>query len=458
MLDPLLAISPLDGRYREKIRHLENYFSEYALIRYRVFVELEWFVFLCNEVKLKGTQALTEKEIRILHELSTGFDAADAHRVKEFEKTTNHDVKAVEYFIREHIAAHPRLSELGEFIHFGCTSEDINNLAYSLLLKDFYTKEFFPILSGVALNIFEKAKENAGIAMLAHTHGQPASPTTVGKELINFTARLERQIQSMKKIEMTAKINGAVGNFNAHNAAYPKIDWIGVAHRFITYLGFTPNNYTAQIEPHDTLAEYFDAVSRINTILLDFCRDVWMYVSMGYFKQKPKAGEVGSSTMPHKINPIDFENAEGNLGLANALLRHLAQKLPVSRMQRDLSDSTVMRNIGAAFGYSVLAYKSLLAGMQKLQVNAKRMSEDLNNNWEVLTEAIQTVLRKHGVKNAYEKLKALSRGKKLTADEIHKFIKQLKIPETDKKRLISLTPETYTGLAEKLVNAYKLHF
>lgn len=456
MFDPLIAISPLDGRYREKVQHLENYFSEYALIRYRLFVELEWFIFLCNEVKLEGTRELTQNELRLLRGLSTDFKVADAKRVKEFERITNHDVKALEYFIKEQMKAYPKLAALSEFIHFGCTSEDINNLSYSLLIKDFGTKEFMPLLSGVLQALFMMAKKHKEVPMLARTHGQPASPTTVGKELINFVARLERQIGVLKEIERTGKFNGAVGNFNAHTIAYPKLDWAGISHRFVTYLGLTPNHYTTQIEPHDTLAERFDAVARINTILIDLCRDVWNYISLGYFKQRVKAGEVGSSTMPHKVNPIDFENAEGNLGLANAVFRHFSEKLPVSRMQRDLSDSTVMRNIGVAFGYCVLAYNSLLNGLQKLEVDEKKLAQDLDANWEVLTEAIQTVLRKYKVPAAYERLKELSRGKKLTHSEIHAFVKQLKIAPTDKKRLLELTPQTYTGLASQLVDEYKL--
>lgn len=456
MTDPLLSISPLDGRYREKIKQLETYFSEYALIRYRLLVELEWFIFLCNEVKLEGTRELSAAELKVLRGLSTGFEVMDAKRVKDIEKKTNHDVKAVEYFIKEHLEAYPKLDVLAEFIHFGCTSEDINNLAYGLLLKDFCSKEFMPLLSGVIIELFSIAKKYKDVPMLAHTHGQPASPTTVGKEFLNVVARLERQFDLFKKITQPGKFSGAVGNFNAHAIAYPKVDWIGVSHRFVTYLGLKPNTITTQIEPHDTLAEQFDALARVNTILIDFDRDIWTYISMGYFKQRLKEGEVGSSTMPHKVNPIDFENSEGNLGLANAIARHLAEKLPVSRMQRDLTDSTVLRNVGVAFGYSVLAYKNLLAGLVKLEIDEKCLQKDLADNWEVLTEAIQTILRKYKVPGAYERLKALSRGKKLTESEIRTFVKQLKIGAEDKKRLLELTPATYTGLAGKLVDSYKL--
>ncbi len=456
MTDELLAISPLDGRYREKIKSLEHYFSEHALIRYRLLIELEWFIFLCNEVKLEGTRPLNDKEIRTLKDLSTGFDVTDSRRVKQLEQKTNHDVKALEYFIKEHLKAHPKIAVMSEFIHFGCTSEDINNLAYGLLLKDFGTKEFMPLLSGAIQELFGMAKKYKAVPMLAHTHGQPASPTTVGKEFINVVARLEKQFDSLKKIERSGKFNGAVGNFNAHTIAYPKVDWPGVSHRFVTYLGLTPNPYTTQIEPHDTLAERFDALSRINTILIDSCRDMWMYISLGYFRQKLRGGEVGSSTMPHKVNPIDFENAEGNFGLANAIFRHLAEKLPVSRMQRDLSDSTVQRNIGVGFGYTGIALKSFMNGLKKVDIDEKRLKEDLENNWEVLTEAIQTMLRKYKIDQAYERLKTLSRGKKLTAMEIRTFVKQLKIGAEDKKRLLALTPATYTGRAEKLVDLYKL--
>lgn len=456
MLTELTALSPLDGRYREKIKHLSTYFSEYALIRYRVFVELEWLIFICNEVKLEGTHELADRELKILREISTSFEVADAQRVKDIEKTTNHDVKAVEYFIREQCKAHPLLAELSEFIHFGCTSEDINNMAYSLMMKDFLHKEFLPMASGVVIGLFEMAKSYKSVPMLAHTHGQPASPTTVGKELINVVARLEQQLGGVKKIELTAKWSGATGNFNAHVSAYRELDWAGIAVRFMTYMGLKANLYTTQIEPHDSFAEIFDAVRRTNTILIDLARDMWSYISLGYFRQRLKEGEIGSSTMPHKVNPIDFENAEGNLGLANAVFGHLSEKLPISRLQRDLTDSTVLRNVGVGFGYSVIAYKSLLNGLAKVSIDEKRLADDLDANWEVLAEAIQTVLRRHKVADAYEQLKELTRGKKLSAKSLETFIAQLKIPQSDKKYLLGLTPATYTGLAEKLVDAYRL--
>lgn len=456
MTDPLLLISSLDGRYADKIRLLENYFSEYALIRYRIFVELEWFIFLCNEVKLPATRILSEKELKILREISTNFEVADARRVKDFEKTTNHDVKAAEYFIKEHFKAYPKLNELAEFIHFGCTSEDINNLAYALILKDFETKEYLPILSGIALDLYSFAKKYKSQAMLSRTHGQPATPTTLGKEFLNVVDRLQRQIHSLKSIKFLGKMNGAVGNFNAHYIAYPEVDWISVSHRFLAYCGLSANMYTTQIEPHDFLAEKFDALARINVILLKLCRDIWTYISISYFKQKTKPDEVGSSTMPHKVNPIDFENAEGNLGLANAIFRHLSEKLPVSRLQRDLSDSTVERNIGIAYGYTILSFRSLLTGFKKLEVNERKIYEDLEDNREVLAEAIQTVMRKCKVAGAYEKLKELTRGKRLTQKEMTDFIKTLKINKTDKKRLMDLAPEKYIGLAEKLVSDFKL--
>lgn len=456
MIDPLLAISPLDGRYREKVEGLSQYFSEFALIRYRLQVEMEWFIFLCSKARLEGTDTLSKQEETFCRSLYENFTVEDAKQVKDFEAKTNHDVKALEYFIKERFKTNKKLLGLSEFIHFGCTSEDINNVAYGLIIRDFGSKEFAPILKKVIEKLLNMAKKYADSAMLGHTHGQPASPTTMGKELINFVSRLDRLYTLSQKQEILVKFNGAVGNWNAHTAAYPEIDWQKLSIQFLNSFDYlSVESYTTQIEPHDYLAEIFDHVSRINTVFLDLSRDMWMYISMGYFKQLVKAGEVGSSTMPHKVNPIDFENAEGNLGLANSLFRHFSEKLPISRLQRDLSDSTVLRNIGTAFGYSVIAYKSLLKGLDKLELDKKRLLEDLHNNYEVLAEAIQTILRKHKISGAYEKLKNLTRGKKLTDKEIKAFIAQLKIPGKDKKHLLSLTPETYTGLAEKLVKNYK---
>lgn len=459
MIDPLMAISPLDGRYREKVTHLEKYFSEWALMKYRVLVEIEWFLFLCNKAKLPGTKVLSKREEGICRALYEDFDLMDGKRIKTFEEKTNHDVKAVEYFIREHFKAYPKLGALSEFIHFGCTSEDINNLAYALMLRDFGDKEFTPLLTGLLEALYGLAKKYAEVPMLARTHGQAASPTTMGKEVMNFVARLDRQLFLLRKQEICAKFNGAVGNFNAHMAAYPKLDWQKLTREFLnSFERISVESYTTQIEPHDYLAEIFDHVARINIILIDLSRDIWMYISFGYFRQKLKEGEIGSSTMPHKVNPIDFENAEGNLGLSNAVYRHLADKLPVSRLQRDLTDSTVMRNIGVSFGYSILAYKSLLKGLSKIEIDREHLKRHLDCHWEVLAEAIQTVLRKYKVSGAYEKLKELSRGKSLSEKEIKRFISQLKIPEADKKHLLRLSPQTYTGLAKKLTLSYKPYF
>lgn len=457
-MNSLLSISPLDGRYYEKVKNLSNYFSEYALIKYRLLVELWWFVFLCNEAKLPGTRILNQKEIKILRAIYEDFDVMDAQRVKEIENTTNHDVKAIEYFIKEHLKPYPKIEKLSEFIHFGCTSDDTSNLAYSLIMRDFEKNEFLPIITGALEMIYHLALLYKKDPMMSRTHGQPATPTTMGKELINFVARLENLLEILKKIPIFGKINGAVGNFNAHYAAYPKINWIDLSKRFVESFGLTWNAYTTQIEPHDMMVIEFQVIAQLNTVLINFSRDIWMYISLGYFKQKIKEGEIGSSTMPHKVNPIDFENAEGNLGVGNSLFRHFAEKLPISRLQRDLSDSTVLRNIGSAYGYSILAYKSLLKGMQKLELNRDALKEDLDENFELLAEPIQTVLRKHKVKGAYEKLKELTRGKKITAKEMQNFIKKLKIPEVDKKHLMKLTPHSYIGAAVELVSAYKPKF
>lgn len=457
MNNPLLAISPLDGRYADKVDYLSQYFSEAALMRYRVLTEVEWFIFLFNEAKLSGTKVLVPTEIRILRSLYEQFDVVDAERVKNIEKVTNHDVKAIEYFIKEKTKGGP-IEKYQEFIHFACTSEDINNIAYSCMLRDFCERELVPILSGLVQEIYGKAQAYKGLGMLSRTHGQPATPTTLGKELINLVARIEREMELADKANyLLAKMNGAVGNFNAHVVAYPKANWLELSKNFVQSLGLGVNMYTTQIEPHDCLADVFDAIKRMNNIVLDFVRDMWTYISLGYFGQKTVKNEVGSSTMPHKVNPIDFENAEGNIGIANSLLEHLSAKLPVSRMQRDLSDSTVQRNIGTALAYSILAYKSTIKGLAKCEVNKKIIQEDLKDRWELLAEPIQVVMRKNLIPNSYEKLKDLTRGKQgITKAVVQNFIKSLKIPADDKKRLLALTPENYVGLAESLVESYKL--
>ncbi len=450
----LKALSPLDGRYYEKTKQLGAYFSEFGLIFYRLKAEINWLIFLCNTVKLPGTRLLKKNEVAALEKLISEFSEKDAARVKTIESTTNHDVKALEYFIKESLP--PTCKDIAEFVHFGCTSEDINNTAYNLMSLDFLMHEYLPVMRSLIKQLYGMAKEHKGLPMLALTHGQSASPTTVGKEFINVVVRLEMQLRTVKNVRFTAKWSGAVGNFNAHVSAYRDLDWPTISAQFIKTLGLVPYLYTTQIEPHDSFAELFDAQKRINTILIDFCRDMWMYISRGVFKQRTKEGEVGSSTMPHKVNPIDFENAEGNLGLANALYSHFSEKLPISRMQRDLSDSTVLRNLGVAHGYTTLAIQSLAKGLGKIEVNKEKLALELDSNWEVLAEPIQTVLRKNGVSGAYEKLKELSRGKKVTQETTTAFLKQLKLPPDDKKYLLELTPADYTGLAEKLVDSYKL--
>lgn len=452
-----MAISPLDGRYSDKVDYLSQYFSEAALIRYRVLIEIEWFIFLFNDLKLKGTTVLKPTELKILRSIYEQFDVVDAQRVKDIEKVTNHDVKAVEYLLKEKLKGGP-IEEYLEFLHFACTSEDINNLSYACMLRDFLERDFVPILSGLIQEIYAMAVSYKSLPMLSRTHGQPASPTTLGKELINVVARLERELSILDSSKfLMGKINGAVGNFNAHISAYPDVDWITASKDFIEGFGLVPNLYTTQIEPHDCLSDIFDAVKRLNTIILDFDRDMWTYISMGYFKQRVVSGEVGSSTMPHKVNPIDFENSEGNLGLANAFLEHLSAKLPVSRMQRDLTDSTVVRNIGSAFAYCVLGYKSTIKGLSKCEVNKDLIKAELKDKWELLAEPIQTVMRKNLVKDSYEQLKQLTRGKGgMSKQTVQKFINALKISAADKKQLLALTPEKYTGLAEKLVDNYEL--
>ena len=449
MPSPLFALSPLDGRYTDKTEELCAYFSEGALIRYRVHVEVEWLIHLCNHAKLESTRRLTPAEVKFLKALYEKFTEKEAQKVKDIEKITNHDVKAVEYFIKEKIRKHS-LKDLSEFIHFACTSEDITNLSYGLILKDSVTKSVLPLLDKVLEAVEDLVKKGAKIPMLAHTHGQPASPTLVGKEMLNVKIRLERQKRFLKSQEFLGKINGAVGNWNAHTAAYPEIDWPAISDVFIKGLGLTPTRYTTQIEPHDFIAELSHTLIRLNTILIDFDRDLWLYIGKNYFLQKVKEGEVGSSTMPHKVNPIDFENSEGNLGLSNAIFDHMALKLPISRMQRDLTDSTVLRNLGVGFGYLVLGYKSTLKGLSKVTINEPKLREELKSHYEVLAEPIQTVMRRYKIEGAYEKLKELTRGKGLTKPAFESFVKSLKIPAEAKTRLLKLTPETYVGLAGEL--------
>ena len=450
-LTALTALSPLDGRYGSKTAALRDFFSEYALIKYRVIVEIEWLKALAAEPAIVEVPAFSKAAVELLDGIADHFSVADAERVKAIEATTNHDVKAVEYFLKEKTQTNAEIAAVSEFFHFACTSEDINNLSHALMLKGARDGVLLPALEKLIARLTELAHELADLPMLSRTHGQPASPTTVGKELANVVYRLRRAWDTLGGIELLGKINGAVGNYNAHLAAYPDVDWEEFARRFVSELGLVFNPYTIQIEPHDAMAELYDAIARTNTILIDLDRDIWGYISLGYFKQKVKAGEVGSSTMPHKVNPIDFENSEGNLGIANAVLRHLAEKLPVSRWQRDLTDSTVLRNMGVGFGYSLLAYESCLRGLAKLEANPAALAADLDANWEVLAEPIQTVMRRYGVANPYEQLKALTRGKGgITRDTLHAFIDGLSIPETEKTRLKSMTPASYTGMAAEL--------
>ncbi len=447
-LSPLTALSPLDGRYEKKIAPLRALFSEYGLIRFRVQVEIRWLLALSNWTALKEVPTFSPMTRSALEAIVDSFSGADALRVKEIEATTNHDVKAVEYFLKEKTLANAEVAKVGEFFHFACTSEDINNLSHGLMLRHGRDDILLPTMDKLIAAIEALAVKYADQPMLARTHGQPASPTTLGKEMANFAYRLKRARRQVADVPMLGKINGAVGNYNAHLAAYPEVDWPAFARSFVEKLGLDWNPYTTQIEPHDYIAELLDAAARFNTILIDFNRDAWGYISLGYFRQKVVKGEVGSSTMPHKVNPIDFENSEGNLGLANALLRHLAEKLPVSRFQRDLTDSTVLRNLGVAFGYMLLAGDSCLKGIGKLEVNAQRLKQDLDQNWEVLAEPVQTVMRRHGVEQAYEKLKELTRGKAgVTRESMQAFIRTLAIPDNAKKRLLALTPDTYTGNA-----------
>lgn len=448
-LTQLTAISPVDGRYGQKTDALRPIFSEYGLIRHRVIVEVRWLQALAAHEGIAEVPALSSHADHLLNDIIENFSEQDAQRVKNIERTTNHDVKAVEYFLKEKTEGNSELQAISEFIHFGCTSEDINNLAHALILREARNQALLPLLDDVIRAISELAKRYADKPMLSRTHGQTASPTTVGKEMANVSARLHRQREQYAAIPMLGKINGAVGNYNAHLVAYPDIDWPAFSRQFIADLGLEMNPYTTQIEPHDYMAEQFDALARYNTVLIDFCRDVWGYISLGYFKQKTIAGEVGSSTMPHKVNPIDFENAEGNLGIANALFSHFAAKLPISRWQRDLSDSTVLRNTGVAVAHCVIAFESCLKGINKLQLNEARTAEDLDNSWEVLAEALQTVMRRHGIEKPYEKLKELTRDHAVNRDTLQVFIQTLDLPATVKQELESLTPASYIGNARE---------
>ncbi len=449
-LTTLTALSPLDGRYADKVDALRVHFSEYGLIRNRVRVEVEWLKALAAEPAIGELKPFSAATVARLDHVVSRFSAADAEAIKVIEARTNHDVKAMEYWLKEQISDNAEVMAATEFIHFGCTSEDINNLSHALMLKEARDGALLPNFDRLVERFRGLAHELADLPMLARTHGQPATPTTLGKEMANIAARLIRARERIARVVPTAKFNGAVGNYNAHLAAYPDFDWEAFNRRFIESFGLEFNAYTIQIEPHDTMAELFDAMARANTVLLDADRDIWQYISLGYFKQKLKAGEIGSATMPPKVNPIDFENSEGNLGLANAVLRHLAEKLPISRLQRDLTDSTVLRNMGVAFGYALLAYESCARGLGKLEANPEALAADLDACWEVLAEPVQTVMRRYGVENPYEQLKELTRGKGIDRDGLHAFIRSLKIPEAEKARLLAMTPASYIGKAAEL--------
>lgn len=446
----LTALSPLDGRYADKVEALRAHFSEFGLIRNRVKVEIEWLKALAAAPELAEIQAFSTATVAELDEVIAAFSVEDAAAIKTIEQRTNHDVKAMEYWLKERLANNAEVMRVTEFIHFGCTSEDINNVSHALMLTDGRTSSLLPGLGKIIAKFRELAHALADLPLLCRTHGQPASPSTLGKEMANIAARLIRAEKQIAAVSLTAKFNGAVGNYNAHLSAYPDFDWEGFNRKFIESLGLEFNPYTIQIEPHDAMAELYDAMARANTILIDANRDIWQYISLGYFKQKLKAGEIGSSTMPHKVNPIDFENSEGNLGLANATLRHLAEKLPISRLQRDLTDSTVLRNMGVAFGYTVLAFESCLRGLNKLEANPAQLDADLDACWEVLAEPVQTVMRRYGVENPYEQLKELTRGKGIDQAGLQAFIKTLSIPEAEKQRLLTLTPANYIGKAAEL--------
>jgi len=452
-LSTLTAINPIDGRYGEKTAELRPYFSEFGLIYYRVYVEIRWFQFLASQRKIKELPALGDEENNFLEKLIVDFDETEAAIVKSNEATTNHDVKAVEYYLKSKFVASgiSSLEKNIEFIHFACTSEDINNLSHALMLKDGRDGVLQPLMDELNQKLAEFARDYANLPMLSRTHGQTATPTTLGKEFANVVARLRRQVKQLGAVQIMGKINGAVGNLNAHQVTYPDLDWLAMSEQFVSSLGIIWNPYTTQIEPHDYMAEMFQAMSRFNTILIDFNRDIWSYISIGYFKQRKVEGETGSSTMPHKVNPIDFENSEGNLGIANAIFGHLSEKLPISRWQRDLTDSTVLRNMGTGLAYSLLSYKSTLKGLGKLEINPSALEEDLNRSWEILAEPIQTIMRRHGVEEPYEKLKELTRGQSLKQESIEQMLETLDIPESARTLIRELTPMNYTGLASKLV-------
>ena len=447
-LSALTAVSPVDGRYAGKTEPLRDVFSEYGLMKRRVLVEVEWLASLSRNPGVPEVPEFSADALACLESIAANFDVEAAQRVKAIEATTNHDVKAIEYYIKEQFAGQSELEAVAEFVHFACTSEDINNLSHALMLKDGLEQCLLPAARQLTDTLRGLSRDYAADAMLSRTHGQTASPTTMGKELANVVARLERQLDALAAQQCLGKINGAVGNYNAHLCAYPQVDWTAHARSFVESLGLSWNPYTTQIEPHDYIAEMFDGIRRFNTVLVDFCRDTWSYISIGYFRQKTVAGEVGSSTMPHKVNPIDFENAEGNLGLANAVFGHLGEKLPISRWQRDLTDSTVLRNMGVGFGYSLIAYQSALKGVGKLELDGDRLAKDLDSSWEVLAEAVQTVMRRYGIEQPYEKLKALTRGQAITRDSMREFVATLELPEEAREALLALTPATYTGNAE----------
>jgi len=453
-LTPLTAISPLDGRYGDKTAELKPIFSEFGLMRFRVRVEIRWLQALAVQNDIEEVPALSDEANALLNNITDKFSETDALRIKEIESTTNHDVKAVEYFIKEKITGNKELEKISEFIHFACTSEDINNLSHALMLKESHDSVMRPALMEIIIAITTLTVKYADQAMLARTHGQTASPTTLGKEMGVFAHRLNRQLSQLDEINFLGKMNGAVGNFNAHLSAYPDVDWPALSKSFVENLGLQWNPHTTQIESHDYMAEYFQAMSRFNTILVDFCRDIWGYISLGYFKQKTIEGEIGSSTMPHKVNPIDFENAEGNLGLSNCILTHLAEKLPISRWQRDLTDSTTIRNNGTGIAYALLAYKSCLNGISKLETNPDVLASGLECAWEVLAEPVQTIMRRYGIEKPYEKLKELTRGQSLNAEILHNFINSLDIPATEKNRLLKLTPATYIGNASEQAKSF----